>query len=587
MRNDRPLGIARVYGRALLMLSSELKVVSTLVLASFAVAAVEIVEPILFGRAIDAMSTRHEAALIVTMWASLGMVGLIASIFLASLNDRMAHRQRLAALSSAVEQTMTLPISYHAEAGSARILRIMLVGTDQLFTLWVSLREHLTAIPAFIFLLPTAFSMNASLAGLLVSLAVIYFVANSFVIRRTVGLLTTVEHSYQAVYGQVGDLIGNVAVVQSYTRLKEEMNALRGMIGDLLNAQYPMLTWWTLLTFLTRCATIVSMVAVFSVGSVLTAHGQASVGEIVAFVGFANLLIAKLDQLSGFVARIVFQAPALTNLFNLLDSAVSSAERPEVVHLQEVRGTVRFENVTFKFPNSEQGVYNLSFEVASGETVALVGATGAGKTTALALMQRFYDPQEGRIFIDGVDIRGVSLGSLRRSIGMVFQETFLFNRSIAENIRVGRPTANEDEIETAARLAEAHEFICSKPEGYQFVVGERGANLSVGERQRIAIARALLKDAPILVADELTNALDNETEANVNRTLEVLRRGRTTFLIAHRLSCTINAHRILVINRGRVVEAGTYRDLVAAGGYFARLLEAGRGEADSAGVLAE
>jgi ATP-binding cassette subfamily B protein len=297
-------------------------------------------------------------------------------------------------------------------------------------------------------------------------------------------------------------------------------------------------------------------------------------------VGFANLLIGKLDQLSSVVARVFLQAPPLESFFALLDSRGEIVEKPGAPPLESVKGHVHFGDVTFRFPNTDLGVFNLSFEAAPGQTIALAGPTGSGKTTTLALLQRLRDPQEGTISIDGTDIRDVTLVSLRQSIAVVFQDAGLFNRSIAENIAVGRPSATAEEVEAAARLAEAHSFIMTKPGGYRFVIGERGTALSGGERQRIAIARAILKNAPILILDEATSALDNETEAKIKQALEALRRGRTTFLIAHRLSTAANADKILVLEQGRIVEAGTYRELATAGGLFERLVKAGSLEID-------
>ena len=236
---------------------------------------------------------------------------------------------------------------------------------------------------------------------------------------------------------------------------------------------------------------------------------------------------------------------------------------------------MRYENVSFRYGPGSQGVFDLEFEVRPGQTIALVGPTGSGKTTTLALLQRLRDPEAGRILVDGQDIRALTLFSLRNAIAVVFQDAGLFNRTIGENIRIGRPDASEAEVEAAARLAEAHEFIVQKPGGYDFVAGERGLSLSGGERQRIAIARALLKNAPILILDEATSALDTETEGKIKRALDALRQGRTTFVIAHRLSTVANADQILVLDHGRIVERGTFKALVAKGGLFARLVSEG------------
>ena len=242
---------------------------------------------------------------------------------------------------------------------------------------------------------------------------------------------------------------------------------------------------------------------------------------------------------------------------------------------QFAAGDVAYERVTFRFRNSDQGVFDVSFVAPAGQTVALVGPTGAGKTTTLALLQRLRSPAQGRILIDGQDIDAVTLNSLRHSIAVVFQDAGLFNRSIGENIRIGRPEATDAEVEQAARLAEAHDFIARKPGGYGFVIGERGASLSGGERQRIAIARAILKNAPILILDEATSALDVETEARIKRAMDRVREGRTTFIIAHRLSTVADADLILVLDGGRIIERGNFRQLVAANGLFARLVAEG------------
>ena len=568
--------ILQIYRRALSLLATERGLTIWVALSGVAVAAVQMAEPVLFGRVVDALSRGQEAFPIIGLWAALGLFGIVASVMVAVVADRLAHRQRLSALGLAFERAIILPISYHAEKGSGAVVRTILAGTDALFWNWLSfLREQLTALVGIAVLVPTAIAMNKSMALILMLLAALYLVFNLLVVRRTSDGQATVEQYHNNVYGRVGDVLGNVTVVQSYARLAAEMQAMRTVMSQLLAAQYPVLTWWGLLTVLTRAAATVTMVAIFAVGALLVQRGEITVGEIVAFVAFANLLITKLDLLSGFAVRVFQYAPTLRSFFDLLDATDGVVEQPNAKALQIGAGNVAYEQVTFRFRNSDQGIFDVSFMAAAGKTVALVGPTGAGKTTTLALLQRLRSPDAGRILIDGQDISGVTLNSLRHSIAVVFQDAGLFNRSIGENIRIGRSEATDLEVEQAARLAEAHDFIARKPGGYGFVIGERGASLSGGERQRIAIARAILKNAPILILDEATSALDVETESRIKRAMDRVRQGRTTFIIAHRLSTVADADLILVLDGGRIIERGTFRELVAANGLFARLVAEG------------
>ncbi|MEZ5842641.1 MAG: glucan ABC transporter ATP-binding protein/ permease [Hyphomicrobiaceae bacterium] len=570
------LGLAKVFTRALAMLQSERLLAVNLAIASAAIAVAHLAEPILFGRVVDALTKGGDAYTYIAMWAILGLVSIAASVLVAVSADRLAHRQRLAAMSQAFDRAITLPLSYLAERGTGAVVRNIIAGTDCLFVTWLSfLREQFTATVALAFLAPVAFWMNWKLALLLTVLASVYATLNVLVIHRTTGGQAAVERYHIDVSGRVGDVIANVPVVQSYARLAAESDALRGLMRHLLDAQYPVLSWWALATVLTRSASTITMVAVFATGAWLARRGEITVGEIVSFVGFANLLIGHLDQLSGFVTRLFMQAPTVKSYFALVDAAATIVERPDAKPLADVKGEIRFDAVGFRYGREGEGVFDLDFTAEAGKTIALVGPTGAGKTTTLALLQRLRDPDQGRILLDDVDIRDITLNSLRQSIATVFQDAGLFNRSIAENIRVGRPEASNAEIAEAARLAEAMEFIERKPGGLDFVAGERGSALSGGERQRIAIARAILKNAPILILDEATSALDTVTEARIKRALDRLREGRTTLIIAHRLSTVANADLILVMERGRIVERGTFDALRAGGGLFSRLVAEG------------
>jgi ATP-binding cassette subfamily B protein len=283
------------------------------------------------------------------------------------------------------------------------------------------------------------------------------------------------------------------------------------------------------------------------------------------------MLIQKLEQVVSFINNVFMEAPRLAEFFTVLDAVPAVRDRPDAIEIGRLSGLVEFNDVSFSYDGKRPAVEDLSFTALPGQTIALVGPTGAGKSTALALLHRVFDPQSGAIKIDGMDIKALTLTGLRRNIGVVFQEVLLLNRSIAENLRMGKPDATDDELREACKRAQVLEVIEQNPEGLALNAGERGRLFSGGERQRLSIARALLKDPPILILDEATSALDAVTEAKVQAALAEVMKNRTTFVIAHRLATVRNADCILVFQGGRIVESGTFDELVRLDGQFAEL----------------
>jgi ATP-binding cassette subfamily B protein len=275
----------------------------------------------------------------------------------------------------------------------------------------------------------------------------------------------------------------------------------------------------------------------------------------------------------GFIITQMGQAAASADrIFEILDAKSDIVDKPDALKLPDVKGDVKFENVTFRyFGGGEPVLNNVSFEAKSGETIALLGATGSGKTTIINLLPRFYDPTEGRITIDGYDLRDVTLDSLRAQIGIVLQETTLFSGSIRENIAYGKPDATLEEIQDAAKAAAAHDFIMAFPDGYDTHVGERGQTLSGGQKQRVAIARALLLSPHILILDDSTSSVDLNTEAQIQKALDTLMKGRTSFVIAQRISTVMNADKILVLDKGEIVEQGRHADLMEESAIYAEI----------------
>jgi ATP-binding cassette, subfamily B, bacterial len=301
--------------------------------------------------------------------------------------------------------------------------------------------------------------------------------------------------------------------------------------------------------------------------------GSLQVGVIVAFVSFIQgRLYGPAAALAGIQVQIVSALAVFERIFDYLDMQPEEYEPKGAVALDGIRGEIAFEDVTFSYDAPARTVLeNVSFHVDAGEAVAFVGPSGAGKTTITQLVPRFYDPQSGRVVIDGHDVRTVELESLRRDVGIVTQETYLFHDTVANNLRYGKPDATDSELVAAARAANIHDFLVSLPDGYETTVGERGHKLSGGERQRLAIARVLLKDPRILILDEATSSLDSENEAAIQAALVTAMRGRTSLVIAHRLSTILAADTIFVVDGGRIVETGRHAELLARGGLYARL----------------
>jgi glucan exporter ATP-binding protein len=574
----------RLYTRVLGLLGPEKRLGVVLAIANVLLAVAAFAEPILFGRIIDnlissqsknQMPSLETLGPLLATWVGFGLFTIGAGVLIALHADRLAHKRRLGIVTGYFEHVLQLPLAYHGGTHSGRLMKVMLQGADALWGTWLTFfREQCVALVSLVVLLPIAITLNWRLGILLVVLVVVFAVLTSYVINRTITLQQKVEGFHTDLSARAADALGNIALIQSYARTEAEVSSMRTVVERLLEKQLPVLSWWALVTVATRAATTITVLSIFILGVWLYTHNLTTIGEIVTFVNVSALFIGKLEQTASFANRLVTDAPRLEEFFEVLDSAPSVRDKPNAIEMPRPRGAVDFEHISLSYDGKRAAVDDISLHADPGETIALVGATGAGKSTALAIMHRAFDPQKGSVKIDGIDIRDYKLVSLRRNIGVVFQEALLFDRSIEENLKVGKPDATDAEVDDALKRAQAKEFIARLPEGLKSNVGERGRSLSGGERQRLAIARALLKNPPILVLDEATSALDASTETLVQQALEEVMKGRTTFVIAHRLATIRNADRILVFHEGKIVESGTFDELVAKNGRFAQLAKA-------------
>jgi ATP-binding cassette subfamily B protein len=465
-----------------------------------------------------------------------------------------------------------LSLSFYNERETGRIMASITQDVSRLQD-FISdgLQEIIRDILTLLIICIILFSLNPGLAAfVLLPTPLLVFVTVYFG-KRLHDIYHALWRRWAGLSALLADVIPGVRVVKAFAQEKREVDRFEGTSRDLLTGELRVARvrslFSPLMTFLTSLGTLI----IWWAGGHKVLGGSLSLGDFVAFTGYMWQFYGPVESLCQLNHRFQRAATSSERVFEVLDAQPDVAEKRDAAPIPPIQGQVEFRGVSFGYDPGKPVLKDLNFVVAPGEMIGLAGHSGAGKSTLINLICRFYDVQGGAVLIDGHDIRDVTLKSLRDQIGVVLQDPFLFNGTIAENIAYGKPEASMDEIVAAAKAANAHDFIMNFPDGYDTLVGERGARVSGGERQRISIARAILRNPRILILDEATASVDTQTESQIQEALERLIRGRTTFAIAHRLSTLKNAHRLLIIDKGRLAEIGTHDELIAKDGIYANL----------------
>jgi ATP-binding cassette subfamily B protein len=575
---DRRRRSLRPLGRLLPYIGQYRKLVIGAVLSLTVAAATTLALPLAVRRMIDHGFSTSDSGFIASYFIMLvGMAALLAAAsagryyFVITLGERVVANIRRDVFS----HVTTLSPAFFDSAQSGEIVSRLAADTTQVksavgATASVALRNLILGLGAVAMMVVT----SPKLSGLVIAaipIIVLPLMAFGRSVRRK---SRQAQDTLADATAYASEQIGAVRTLQAFTNEKLVTGRFAGAVEAAFQAARASILARSLLTFFAIFTIFASVVAVLWFGSRDVLAGTLSPGTLGQFLLYAVFAAGALGALSEVWGELAQAAGAAERLTEIL------AERPAIQAPADPKplpatasGAIRFDDVSFSYPArpDRAAVHELSFEVKPGETVAIVGPSGAGKSTVFSLILRFYDPETGRILIDGVDARAADPAAIRERVAIVPQDVTIFAASVADNIGFGRPGAGKAEIEAAARDALADEFIVKLDRGYDSQVGERGVTLSGGQRQRVAIARAILRDAPILLLDEATSALDAESETLVQKALERLMRGRTTIVIAHRLATVLKADRILVMDGGRIVEEGTHQSLVARGGIYARL----------------
>ncbi len=508
--------------------------------------------------------------LIVGLYAFRGLVSFGLNYLLGWLGQRIVFDLRF----QSYRHLNRLSLSYYDKRQTGKIMARVIDDINVIqYMVTGGFVTLITDILTLFVVLPVVFHMEWRLAWIAVVVVPTYVGIYKLFLKRIRALSVELREKWDALIGALQEKIAGITVVKAFHREEYEVDHFMTTVAD--NFRLGM-TQAKLNRILGLFVTIISAGGtglIYWYGAVLVLNRQLQPGELIAFVGYIGYLYGPALRLVDFNIQAQWAGAAIDRVFEMLDTRPEIMDAPDAVPIRDMRGAVEFRNVTFGYDPEKPVLHNIDLAVEPGEVIAIVGPSGAGKTTMVNLIARFYDVTDGSVLIDGIDVRQIRLESIRRQIGYVTQESLLFSVTIKENIAYGNHDATDEEIERAARNADLHDFIVSLPDGYNTKIGEDGVKLSVGQKQRLAIARATLTNPRILILDDATSALDSETEANVQAALEQVMKGRTNFVIAHRLSTIMHADRIVVLDQGRIVDIGRHEELVHRPGVYKNLYD--------------
>lgn len=535
--------------------------------------------PILIGEALDLIVGTGKVALDgvarYLSWA-LVIVGATSLInwVMAGLNNRMTYHVTRDLRNRAIEKLETLPLSYLDGHPSGDLVSRVIADVDTLGEgLLLGFSQLFVGASTIIGTLVFMLFINWRIALAVVLLTPLSLFIARFIGKRTSSMFRAQAQAKGEQTAHIDEMIGNMKVVKAFSQEDEALEAFDEINGRLKKCSLKAIFYSSLVNPTTRFVNslVYATVALFGAFFVIRTGGAFSVGQLSCLLSYTNQYTKPFNEISGVITEFQNALACASRVFELLDTPSEAPDDENALPLDTAKGEFALENVAFSYTPDRPLIESLTLHVRSGERVAIVGPTGCGKTTLINLLMRFYDVNEGTISLDGMDIRAMKRHTLRENIGMVLQETWLRAATVKENIKMGRPDASDDEVIAAAKRAHAHGFIKRLPQGYDTLLGEGGEGLSQGQKQLLCIARIMLTSPPILILDEATSSIDTHTEQRIQKAFAEIMQGRTSFIVAHRLSTVMNADTILVMRDGHIVEQGDHESLLAKGGFYAEL----------------
>ena len=579
LENNKTTGDWQRLKRALALASPKKKNISLIIALTIIVAVAGVIEPLIMKYIFDGLTGEIQPERLTRGVAFLLVLGLVRET-ISSTSNWLTWRTRIGVHYSLLNVTVgrlhRLPVDFHRAQGSGAVMTKMERGIQGFVGAIADISFNvLPAIAYLVLAIVAMIQLDWRMTLLVCIFAPMPALVATIAAPAQRGREGFLMNKWGKIYSRFNEVLSGIVTVRSFAMEDYEKSRFLEDVDEANTRVVRGVGYDSRVTAIQNSIVLLARVAAIAYGAFLIIENQITLGTLIAFLGFIGGLFGPVQNLTGIYKTFQIATVSLEHIFSILDKQDFLGDKPDAIELPLLKGGIAFNHVHFKYPGSERAIVDdFNLHVEPGTSIAFVGPSGSGKSTLIALLQRFYDPTKGNITLDGYyDLRNVKQKSLRKQVGVVLQDALLFNESIADNIRYGRQEATMDEVKEAAMAANAHDFIMLLPDGYETVAGERGGRLSGGERQRIAIARAIVKDPPILILDEASSAMDAEVEALVQEALNQLMKHRTTFIIAHRLNTVVNADRIIVLKQGKIIEEGSHRDLLLKEGYYASLVQ--------------